>query len=166
MRILAVVANLIQFAIVLAIFFTGGSSMEPLATAGLFLLMIIAFVNLLALLFHHHFPEAEQDDGRRRGTIKRRDIRVSYILGPRPYLETGKRRFEVQDLSERGVRFRVYPPVKIRRRIKGRIRLLCGRVIDVKGTVIRRQGDEVAICLRDPIPYPVVLAEKKFVARA
>ncbi len=165
MRILAVVANLIQLAVVLAIFFSSGSCLEPLATAGLFLLMIIAFVNLLTLLFHYPFRQADQDANQHQGPIKRRDIRVSYILGPRPYLDTGKQRFEVQDLSEQGIRFLAYRSAKIKRRIKGRIELLCGQVIDVKAVVIRRQGDEVAIYLRNPIPYPVVLAEKKIVSR-
>ncbi len=166
MRVLSIVANLIQLAVVLAIFLSTGSCLEPLATAGLFLLMIIAFVNLLTLLFHYPFQQADREASQRPGPIKRRDIRVSYILGPRPYLDTGNQRFEVQDLSEQGIRFLVHPAAKIKRRVKGRIELLCGQTIDIKGVVIRRQGDEIAVALREAIPYPVVLAEKKFVARA
>ncbi len=165
MRIIAIVANLIQLVIVLAIFLSSGPSMEPLAIAGLFLLMILAFVNLLVFLFHHPFAREDQEASSSTGPIKRRDIRVSYILGPRPYLETGKQSFEVQDLSEQGVRFLVSPGSKVKRRIKGHIKLVCGQTIDIKGMVIRRQGDEIAIILRTPIPYPVVLAEKKAITR-
>ncbi len=165
MRAVAIVANLLQMVIVLVIFILQGLALGGLAVLLLFMLLIIAAFNLLALLF---MGEAEGSlvGGQKPGIVKRQDLRVLYAANSHPTLSLRHQEFSLLDIAESGARFRIDRHESIKKRLRGKITLLCGDTLDVKATLIRRQGDEAALRFKNPIGYATLLKEKQAVAGA
>jgi hypothetical protein len=67
----------------------------------------------------------------------------------------------ILDLAENGMRIGLDRNARIKRRIKGQITLLCGKVIDVKASMVRREGDEAALLMNRPMEYDLLLQEKQ-----
>lgn len=163
MRLITVVANLAQMAIILLVFLLKGPSLGGWTIFALFLLLIIAFVNLLVLFFHATLSQKDQLPGTKSdGTIiKRQDLRVAYVAAPYPVLSIGKREFSVSDISENGLRIRIGRHEQLKKRFRGDLTLLCKERLDIKATLIRRQGDEAALALKQPLDYAFLLKEKQ-----
>lgn len=163
MRILAIVVNLAQIALILAIYFANGLSLGDALVLAMFGLLIFAFVNLLVLLFYTTASEREQPlAGREKPVlIKRRDVRVVYAPGPGPDLAVGRRTYAVLDLAENGLRFNLGRQARFRKHVRGRITLLCGKCISFKGSLLRRQGAEAALGFSHPVDIPLLLEEQK-----
>ena len=163
MRVITVVANLAQMAIVLSIFLLKGPALGGWTVFALFVLLMIAFVNLLMLLFHSTLSHKVPGKGTKEkaAIIKRQDLRVAYLSEPYPALTVGKRKFSVSDLSENGLRIRIGRHEQLKKRFRGHLDLLCDASLAVKAVLIRRQGDQAALALKEPLDYAVLLKEKK-----
>ncbi len=165
MRSAAIVANLVQMVIVLVIFILQGLALGGLTVLLLFVLLIIATFNLLILLFLGDSQRSPLG-GEKPGIVKRQDLRVVYAAAPQPVLTLQHQEFVLLDIAESGARFRIRRNDSIKKRLRGRITLLCGETLHVKATVIRRQGDEAALRFKPPIGYATLLKEKQALADA
>jgi uncharacterized membrane protein len=165
MRLFAIVINLAQISLILAIFLMQGLSLGGLLIVVIFVLLIFAFVNLLVLMFYTastaiHQPLIESD---KQASIKRKDLRVVYALGPRAVIHIGKQQFWVSDLSENGLRFGIQRDERCKKRIRGRVILVCGKTLSMNGWLVRREGSEAAMMFKHPVDYQTLLEEKQAV---
>jgi hypothetical protein len=69
----------------------------------------------------------------------------------RPKLIVGKVRFEVVDISERGIRFVDSKKIKIQGWVNGTLVFPDNRSIEIDGIVVRRRNDEIGLHLIGPI---------------
>ena len=162
MRATAILVNMVQMVIVLAIFVLQGLTFSGWTIFGLFLILMIAGFNLLILLFHglseQHIIKPEKPP-----IVKRQDLRVAYGIGPKPDLIIGQQSFSILDIAESGIRIHIDRHETIKKRVKGRVDLLCGETMYVRASLVRRQADEAALQFRNPLGYSVLLAEKQAV---
>ena len=165
MRAAAIILNLVQMIIVLVIFVLQGLTFGGWTILGLFILLVIACFNLLLLLFHG-FSDKQLIGEEKPAIVKRQDLRVAYRSGFQPVLAIGKQSFSILDIAESGVRFSVDRNAHIKKRSRARIELLCGETLHVRAMVVRRQGDEAALHLKQPLGYTVLLKEKQAVSAA
>ena len=95
---------------------------------------------------------------------EREHRRIQYPTAARPSLLVDGGAYEVLDISERGVRFRVGDDValEVGDTISGRVRFRRTGVVDVKGTVLRIVGREVAARLEVGVPLKVVIEEQRY----
>lgn len=163
MRWLAIAVNLAQIAIVLALFITKGLSFGGMTILSFFFLLLFALINLIVLLFYtiNIAPDSPRFGREKIPIVKRQDLRVNYPPGRRPSLAVGKMSHPILDLAENGMRIGLDRNARIKRRIKGQITLLCGKVIDVKASMVRREGDEAALLMNRPMEYDLLLQEKQ-----
>lgn len=165
MRSVAIVANLVQMVIVLLIFTLQGLTLGGLTVLLLFVLLIIAAFNLLTLLFQGESDRSLLGKDK-PAIVKRQDLRVIYAAAPHPVFSIRHQEFSLLDIAESGARFRIERHETIKKRLRGKITLLCGDTLDVKATVIRRQGDEAALRFKTPIGYATLLKEKQAISNA
>ena len=163
MRAAAIIVNLVQMVIVLAIFVLQGLTFGGWTILGLFVLLVIACFNLLVLLFHG-FSDQHVVSKASPTIVKRRDFRVVYRPDARPEMIFGTRSVSILDIAESGLRVKIGRHGKIRKRVRARIDLLCGETLHVRASVIRKQGDEVAMRFKNALEYTVLLKEKQAVA--
>jgi hypothetical protein len=166
MRAVAIVANLIQMFIILILFFIQGLTLGGLTIFALFVLLLVAFVNLLVLLFHSALSETNRTDRRneKQGLVKRQDLRVRYTPAARPELVVDKRCFSVLDLSENGIRIHIRRQEPLKRRFRGRLTLLSRQTLDIQVFQVRRQGNEAALLIKQPLDWDVLSTEKELVS--
>ncbi len=162
MRAIAVVANLIQMVLILTVFIAHGLSLGGWTILAFFFLLLIAFVNLLVFLYHVPANQVRVPS-EKKGITKRQDFRVTYVTGTQPILTIGHKRYSVLDIAETGVRFSIGRHEHLKKRVRGHMSLLCGESMDVNATLIRRQGNEAAIFLKQSIVYHTLLKEKQAV---
>jgi hypothetical protein len=165
MRVAAIIFNLIQMAIVLAIFVLQGMSFTGWTILGLFILLIIACFNLLVLLFHS-FSDQQLIGGEKPAIVKRQDLRVVYRGNAKPLLKIGGRSFPVLDIAESGLRIRIDRNESIKKRFKGCLKLMCGEAFNIRAVVVRREGDDAAMQFKYPLSYALLLKEKQAAASA
>jgi len=167
MNIAALVANVIQLLIILAVFFIGGLDLGPLVIFLLFLLMPIPFINFLALFFSKPpISASNAGDAAENGMIKREAVRVLYEEDRCPVLTVGDTAYTVRDLSEGGVRIRAGAEMPFKKKFNGDIRLLSGDQIRFKATVARREEGEVVFRFTEPVGTATLMEEKKALAAA
>ncbi|WP_319524222.1 PilZ domain-containing protein [uncultured Desulfosarcina sp.] len=167
MNIAALVANVIQLLIILALFFIRGLDLGPLAIFLLFLLMPIPFINFLALFFTKRSIAADSaDDSTGNGLIKREALRILYEEDRCPVLTVGETAYAVRDLSEGGVRIRAGAQAPFKKKVNGEIRLLNGDPIRFKATILRREEGEVVFKFTEPVGTAILMEEKRVLAAA
>jgi hypothetical protein len=165
MYIAAIVANVVQLIIILALFLVRGLELGALVIFLLFLLMPIPFINFLALFFCRQpigQPAAGSDE--ENGMIKREAMRVRYSRERCPTLNTGGTAYAVRDLSEGGVCIRASSETPFKKKINGEILLISGERIRFKGSVRRREPGEVIFVFNEPIGTAILMEEKKAIA--
>ena len=160
MRVLAVIANLAQVGIVLAIFIKLGLSLGGWVILGLFALLIIALLNQVVVFFFAvnkavYHPLV----GPGKEPVKRRDSRVSYTMAPQPTVIIDEHPYSVLDLSENGMRFYIDREEGLKKNFSGRISLLCGQSLPIQGTLIRRQKHEATASFNQPLDREVLVKE-------
>lgn len=96
--------------------------------------------------------------------FEREHHRIQYPTEARPQFVIAGRAHEVIDLSERGVRFRAAEDVNISvdDELAGRLRFRQGEPVDVKGTVLRIAGREIAVRLEVGVPLKVIIEEQRY----
>jgi hypothetical protein len=167
MNIAALVANVLQLLIILAVFFIRGLDLGPLVIFLLFLLMPIPFINFLALFFSKRpISASSADDADGNGLIKREAVRILYEEDRCPVLTVGDTAYTVRDLSEGGVRIRAGAEMPFKKKFNGGIRLLSGDRIRFKATVARREEGEVVFKFTEPVGTAILMEEKKALAVA
>ncbi len=94
----------------------------------------------------------------------REHYRVAYPTVARPKLLVQGHTFDVVDVSERGIRFRLgeaTPPTP-GFEIEGTVRFKRGETVDVRGTVLRLDDGEVCARLEQGVPLRVIMEEQRF----
>lgn len=96
--------------------------------------------------------------------FEREHYRIQYPTAARPTIVVGGRALDVIDLSERGVRFQAGDDIQVQvgDELSGRLRFRRGDPIDVKGTVLRIQGREIAAKLETGVPLKVIIEEQRY----
>lgn len=160
MRAAAVVANLVQMVLILTIFIGHGISLGGWTILALFFLLLIAFINLVVLLFHS--PDSPVlIASEKKGITKRQDFRVTYLTNNQPVLAVGHQHYSVLDLAESGLRLSIGRHERLKKRIRGHMTLLCGESLDIQATLMRREGNEAAVVFKQTIDYHTLLKEKQ-----
>jgi hypothetical protein len=163
MNIAALIANIVQLVIILAIFFIKGLELGALSIFLLFLLMPIPFINVLALFFVKR-PLLAADEG--DGMVKREALRVNYSQEHCPTLTTGGTVYTVRDLSEGGVRIKATSATPFRKKVRGEIELVSGDRLRFKATLLRRGEGEAVFHFSEPVGTAILVKEKKALAAA
>lgn len=91
-------------------------------------------------------------------------FRVAYPTALRPRLEVLDHHFDILDVSERGMRFRLGKAAApdAGNELQGVVRFRRGETITVRGVVVRVDDGEVATRLDDGIPLRVIMEEQRF----
>lgn len=95
---------------------------------------------------------------------EREHYRVAYPTALRPKLLVQGHTFDVVDISERGIRFRLggaeepAPGFEV----QGAVRFRRGETITVRGVVLRVVQGEVAAKLEEGVPLRVIMEEQRF----
>lgn len=95
---------------------------------------------------------------------ERKHYRIQYPVAARPRISIGGRTFEVIDLSEGGVRFKTDDAPSLNRgdEVAGTIHVRRNEIFEVKGSVVRVGGREVALKLDVGVPLRVIIDEQRF----
>jgi fatty acid desaturase len=118
MKIVAVIANIAQLGIILAIFFIRGLDLGALVIFLLFVLMSVPLINFLALFFANRpMLKSASDDMQDNRLVKRTAKRVRYPKALRPVLKTAGTAFTVIDISEGGVRIRASQSTPFKKKV-------------------------------------------------
>ena len=97
------------------------------------------------------------------GIERRRYFRLTYPPDAGPTFKVRTHELEVLEVSEKGLRFLNDKEVKLAEWVRGTIRFHDGELLDLEGRTVRKQGDEIALNLVTPIPFPRILKEQRFV---
>ena len=99
----------------------------------------------------------------------RSHVRIHYPPGRRPVLTLASGDHEVLDLSAEGLLFAVAagsPRPELGARIEGSVRLRASPPLAIRARVVWTDGDRVGLHLwPDAVPYPVLMAEEKSLAK-
>ena len=168
MRIIAIIINLVQMAIIVTLFLIQGMELDGYTILVYFLMLVFAFINLLVLLFYSVNVATNQPlfGEEKPGIVKRQDARVSYRTGPQPMMSVGDRQVPVLDLAENGARFSIPRHVTLKKRFRGKIALLCGKTVHFKGQLARREGSEATLFFKTPLSVDTLLLERRMTQTA
>lgn len=97
------------------------------------------------------------------GPERRRYFRLTYPPGGRPAFKVRNYDLEVLEVSEKGLRFVNDKDVKLAEWVRGTITFHDGDMSELEGRIVRKDGDEIALNLITPIPFPRILKEQRFV---
>ena len=93
---------------------------------------------------------------------KRSYIRIVYNPEHRPVLKVKNFKFEVDDLSESGIRFVNSEKVKLYKDIEGVLTFLYGESIVIKGSITWQENSLVGLLLKHLIPSAKFLKEQQY----
>jgi hypothetical protein len=96
--------------------------------------------------------------------IERRKYPTTVFLnieGPR--LKIGKHKFEVLDISQKGLNFLNDKEVNLSEYIRGKLTFLCGESIDIEGSLIWEQDDDFGLYLKNHIPSDMIQKEDLYI---
>lgn len=94
----------------------------------------------------------------------REHYRVAYPTSLRPKLLVQGHTFDVVDISERGIRFRLEKAEEPSPgfEVQGTVRFRRGETITVRGIVLRVVQGEVAARLEEGVPLRVIMEEQRY----
>ncbi|MCB1623654.1 MAG: PilZ domain-containing protein [Pseudomonadales bacterium] len=98
---------------------------------------------------------------------KREHFRLRYPLLARPRLKMSEATAIVTELSERGMRLSTVklPALDAQSPVAGNLKLACGTLCDIRGNVIRVDGDELIVSLTEGPSYGDMVAEQRCIAQ-
>ncbi len=165
MKIVAIIADIVQLGIILAIFFIRGLDLGALVIFLLFMLMSVPFINILALFFPNRpMLKSASETIEDNGLVKRIAMRVRYPEAHCPIMKTAGTAFTVLDISEGGVRIRASLSTPLKKKITGEIQLISGGRIGFKAILMRREEGEVVFRFVNPIGTALLVEEEKTMA--
>jgi hypothetical protein len=97
------------------------------------------------------------------GIERRKYPRTEYFNIEGPKLKIGKHKFEVLDISQRGLKFLNDKEVNLSEYISGKLTLLCGESIDIEGSPIWEQDDDFGLYLKNHIPSDIIQKEALYI---
>jgi hypothetical protein len=92
---------------------------------------------------------------------KRSYIRIVYNQELRPILKVKNFKFEVDDLSESGIRFVNSKKAKLYKDIQGVLTFLYGESIVIKGSIVWQENSLIGLLLKHLIPPAKFLKEQQ-----
>jgi PilZ domain len=97
--------------------------------------------------------------------FEREHFRIQYPAAARPEIVIDGRAYDVLDISEHGVRFRGDGEISIAvgDPLSGSVRFRRTEAVDVRGTVLRIAGREVAAKLDAGVPLKVMIEEQRYI---
>ena len=101
----------------------------------------------------------EENEGSERRTY----FRILYQSTKRPKLIIGKHEFEIADISEGGIRLINNQNIKLAESVRGTTTFLYGESMDLEGTIVWEQNNEIGLLLKDYIPPATMQKENQFV---
>ncbi len=95
---------------------------------------------------------------------EREHYRVAYPTSLRPKLLVQGHTFDVVDISERGIRFRLEKAEEPGPgfEVQGAVRFRRGETVNVRGVVLRVVQGEVAAKLEEGVPLRVIMEEQRY----
>ncbi len=96
-------------------------------------------------------------------TERRKYLRIKYLNIEKPKLKIGKHKFEVLDISQRGLKFLNDKEVNLSEHISGELTFLCGESIDIEGSLIWEQDDDLGLYLKNHISSDMIQNEKLYI---
>ena len=103
---------------------------------------------------------------RKENQEKRRYYTVEYPASMRPSLKIRKHKFEIVNISEKGVMFVADKKTAFGRWVSGEVTFYDGQTMGIEGKVVRRHENNIGMCLTiKPIPYSRILSEQRLLAR-
>lgn len=97
------------------------------------------------------------------GIERRKYPRIEYLNIEGPRLKIGKHKFEVLDISQRGLKFLNDKEVNLSEYISGKLTFLCGESIDIEGLLIWEQDDDFGLYLKNLIPSDMIQKEELYI---
>ncbi len=80
-----------------------------------------------------------------KGKTDRKKPRIYFEPGKRPLLEIGKNKFEVEDISEVGLKFLVDSEISLTREIVGTVSFFKGDTVEIAGKLQWTRGNSVGV---------------------
>ena len=99
------------------------------------------------------------------GTDGRKYPRAEYLNVERPRLKIEKHKFEVLDISQRGLKFLNDKEINLSEYISGELTLLCGESIAIEGSLIWEQDDDFGLTLNNLIPSDMIQKEESYIQK-
>ncbi len=97
------------------------------------------------------------------GSERRSYFRILYQPTNRPKLTIESHVFEIADISEGGIRLINHQNIKLEEAVHGTATFLFGETIDIEGTIVWEQNNEIGLLLKDYIPPDTMQKENQFV---
>ena len=97
------------------------------------------------------------------GIERRSYFRVTYDPSERPLLQIDDKEFDVMDISEEGIRFVNQYDIQLNKQISGKLKLLNNDLLEITGSIEWVEGNQVGVCLKQPIPTAVIMREHRYV---
>jgi len=97
---------------------------------------------------------------------KRAHTRIQFSLAG-PLLKANGRTYDIVDLSQGGIRFRMAknPAPAVGARLRGTIVFRPGKAVDIAGKVLRVSREHAAAQLDIGVPFQTILAERHYPPR-
>ncbi len=98
------------------------------------------------------------------GPSEREHFRIQYPAAARPEIVLHGRVYDVLDISEQGVRFRGDDEIAVAvgDPLAGQVRFRRTQPVEVRGTVLRVAGREIAAKLDAGVPLKVMIEEQRY----
>ena len=106
---------------------------------------------------------ADSGPAQAKGESRRAHYRIDYPEGDRPHLRYGKRRYEILNLSEGGIKIEIpqSDELPLEETLSVTIELVGGKEIEVEGHVLRRDTDTTVLHLSSRVPLSVIVEEQR-----
>ena len=93
-------------------------------------------------------------------TERRKYLRIKYLNVEKPKLKIGKHKFEVLDISQRGLKFLNDKEITLSEYISGKLTFLYGESIAIEGSLAWEQDDDFGLYLKNLITSTMINMEK------
>ena len=99
------------------------------------------------------------------GLEKRKYLRVKYLNVEKPKIKIGRHKFEVLDISQRGLRFTNNKEVILPEYVSGKLTLLHGESVTIEGSLLWEQDDDFGLYLKNLITSAIIQKEQAFIQK-
>lgn len=157
MRYVIVILNLLLIGGLFYIIFDDGLLQTTRAILGSILLVALCAGDLLTWgISSGRIKWKRRNDN---GLERRSYFRVVYAPPKRPWFKVAGERFQVADISQRGLRFINDKNIQLARTIQGIVTFSDGEAVVVKGNVEWKKADEISLLLEELIPHTTISKE-------
>ena len=97
------------------------------------------------------------------GMERRKDFRISYLNVEKPRLKIEMHKFDILDISQRGLKFINDKEIILSEYISGKLIFLCGESVVIEGSLVWEQDDDFGLYLKNLIPSDMIQKETLFI---